>query len=124
MKLANEEKVRDIRKKVGLSFDIDLNQSPLSILTNQRLKLQCSKTTGKMDIPLKGCTLHDAFAALEDDEDLEPSYIFIETPDPSMHTDEESADEDQSGLIKNLSGRSATEKKKYSGATPCSVHKL
>lgn len=53
----------------------------------------------------RDCTLHDALAALEDDEDLEPSCIFIEPPDPAMHTDEDSADEDQSGLINNLSGR-------------------
>ncbi|CAG5053547.1 unnamed protein product [Parnassius apollo] len=51
------------------------------------------------------CALHDAHAALEDDEDLEPSCIFIEPPDPVMHTDEDSADEDQSGLINNLFGR-------------------
>ncbi|GBP51190.1 hypothetical protein EVAR_98014_1 [Eumeta japonica] len=41
----------------------------------------------------------------EDDDDVEPQQVFIEPSGPTVLYDEDSADEDQSGFINNLSGR-------------------
>lgn len=53
----------------------------------------------------RDCTLHEALAVLEENEDLEPRMLYIEPPDPAVRSDEDSADEDEGGFINNLSGR-------------------
>lgn len=44
-------------------------------------------------------------AILENDDDVAPRCLYIEPPDPAVHTDEDSANEDEGGLVNNLSGR-------------------
>ncbi|XP_045767230.1 piggyBac transposable element-derived protein 3-like [Maniola jurtina] len=58
-----------------------------------------------MDAVFKGCTLHEALAILEEDDELEPQLLYIEPPDPAILFDEDSADEDEGGFINNLTGR-------------------
>lgn len=43
---------------------------------------------------------------LNDDEDLlqQVDEIFMEPPDPNVDTDEDSADEDEGGMLYNLTG--------------------
>lgn len=53
----------------------------------------------------RDCTVQEALAILEEDTDLEPKSIFIEPPQPTIHSDEDSGDEDEGGFINNLSGR-------------------
>lgn len=53
----------------------------------------------------RDCTVHEALTILEEDTDLEPKSIFIEPPQPTIHSDEDSGDEDQGGFINNLSSR-------------------
>jgi hypothetical protein len=52
------------------------------------------------------CSVHEALAILEDNEDLEPEKKYIEPPDPAIASDEDSDEEDAGGaLLNNLSGR-------------------
>lgn len=51
------------------------------------------------------CNLHEALAILEEEEDLEPRQIFVSPPEPAVHSDEDSGDEDAGALINNLNGR-------------------
>ncbi|GBP30848.1 hypothetical protein EVAR_91589_1 [Eumeta japonica] len=43
----------------------------------------------------RNCTLHEALSILEKDDDMEPQQVFIELPDPTVLSAEDSADEDQ-----------------------------
>lgn len=45
------------------------------------------------------CSVHEALAILEDNEDLEPEKNYIEPPDPAVASDEDSGDEDSGALI-------------------------
>ncbi|XP_048006923.1 uncharacterized protein LOC125242231 isoform X2 [Leguminivora glycinivorella] len=58
-----------------------------------------------MDGVFKNCTLHEALAILEEDSDYEVNQIFVEPPEPNIHSDEDSGDEDDGALLNNLSGR-------------------
>ncbi|KAI8425185.1 hypothetical protein MSG28_007009, partial [Choristoneura fumiferana] len=51
------------------------------------------------------CSVHEALAILEDNEDIEAEKIYIEPPDPAIASDEDSGEEDAGALINNLSGR-------------------
>ena len=54
----------------------------------------------------KGFSLSQAMDMLNEDNDLLQNVdeIFVEPPDPNVDTDEDSADEDEGGMIYNLSG--------------------
>lgn len=47
----------------------------------------------------------ETLAVLEENEDFEPRLLYIDPPDRVIHSDENSANEDESGLINNLTGR-------------------
>lgn len=49
--------------------------------------------------------MEEALQILEEDEDFNCDGIFIEPPDAVVLTDEDSAEEDESGFVDNLSGR-------------------
>ena len=49
--------------------------------------------------------MHEILAFLEDKEEDRDAEVYIEHNDPGLLTDEDSADEDDSGLVDNLSGR-------------------
>ncbi|XP_039297935.1 piggyBac transposable element-derived protein 3-like [Nilaparvata lugens] len=59
----------------------------------------------EMDCVFKDITLEEALLILEEDEDINFDGIFIEPPEAVVLTDEDSAEEDESGLVDNLSGR-------------------
>ncbi|XP_068231970.1 piggyBac transposable element-derived protein 3-like [Palaemon carinicauda] len=54
----------------------------------------------------RSLTIHDILAILEEDDNH--AKVYIEPTDTGLLTDEDSADEDDSGLIDNLSGRQLT----------------
>ena len=60
--------------------------------------------TGILFIIFRFRSVQEVLAALDqDDDDIEE--IFIEPPDAAVISEEDSADEDASGLVDNLSGR-------------------
>lgn len=50
----------------------------------------------------RGLSLHEIVCLLEKDEELEADRIYIQPPAPSIESDEDSADEDDSGTINNM----------------------
>lgn len=55
-------------------------------------------------VHFRSLTVQQILAALENDDD-DVDAIFIEPPEAAVVSDEDSADEDASGLVDNLSGR-------------------
>ncbi|GBP58083.1 hypothetical protein EVAR_39800_1 [Eumeta japonica] len=68
-------------------------------------KLALSHPLRIPDLLCKNCVLHEALSILKEDDDVELQKIFIEPPDPTVLSDDDSADEDQRGFINNLTGR-------------------
>lgn len=53
----------------------------------------------------RGLTLQEAIDIVEADDNIQVEKIFIEPPEAIVNSDEDSANEDEGGLVDNLSGR-------------------
>ncbi|XP_068247878.1 piggyBac transposable element-derived protein 2-like [Palaemon carinicauda] len=78
-------------------------QSVLCCHLEKKCRCSLPKT---MASSIKSLTMHDILAILEEDDSH--AKVYIEPTDTGLLTDEDSADEDDSGLIDNLSGRQLT----------------
>lgn len=59
----------------------------------------------KFFIPFSGLTVQEALDFMESNDTLDVRKIFIEPPDVNVNSDEDSADEEEVGLVDNLSSR-------------------